>query len=300
MEKGIKQSLLPCIVAITALNLIVSGSCKCDSGTEDTVTGPTTTAHLPSIDDSLNVTILLDLSDRISKPASHGATQMEKDSSIVATISQLLVKAIQAKNIFGSGDLLRVVFEPIPNDFAKSMDSLKFDLRGDEKDPLTPKEKKLLTIRLRDGQLQKGLSPIYEKTLSNKNWIGCDVWSYMNNKACDLCVVDGYRNILVIVTDGFLFHVDSWGMTAPGEYRGISPQTLAIQQRITPVKANDNFANLEVLMLEVAPTKPNEYQKMDDLISDWFKGMGVKRFVMHGTDAPANTAKYISNFFEGK
>ena len=112
------------------------------------------------------------------------------------------------------------------------------------------------------------ITAIYETTLKTKKWNGSDIWGFFSNKKVDQCCIkDGYRNVLIIITDGFIFHVNN--------------------------KVKDGTAYSYVL-----PSTPAEHDAMIAVLTNWFDAMGVKQIVINETDIEANTEVVISNFLK--
>ena len=147
----------------------------------------------------------------------------------------------------------------------------------------------------------KNLGQIYEETLNEKNWVGCDIWDFFSNKKVDnLCIKDGARNILVILTDGYIF-AENNKIKEDNAYSYILPQTLVVEgsSLIDRRQGELKGKGLEVLMLEVNPYQPNQRDKMVNVLENWFKSMGIEKFVVAETDANlTNTQTIIKNFLD--
>lgn len=144
----------------------------------------------------------------------------------------------------------------------------------------------------------KNLGQIYEETLKEKNWVGCDIWDFFSNKKVDnLCIKEGARNILVIITDGYIF-AKNHKIKEGKAYSYLLPQTLAVDGSLIDKRQGElKGKGLEVLMLEVNPYQPDQRDKMVKVLEDWFKSMGVEKFVVAETDANmTNTQTIIKNF----
>ena len=123
-----------------------------------------------------------------------------------------------------------------------------------------------------------------------------------------------YRNILVVITDGYIYHEDtkfkegnrmsyilpqtakSLGLTKSDWKEKIDKMDFGL---IAPRKDLDN---LEVLMLEINPSKnasPYEEDILNEVLSKWLSEMGIKKFEIYKTDIPQTTKKRIENFMKG-
>lgn len=63
------------------------------------------------------------------------------------------------------------------------------------------------------------------------------------------------------------------------------------------VKRN-GLEDLEVLMLEANPYETPDINKMKEVLDDWFKEMGVKKFVVAETDIPENIKIIVKDFLK--
>jgi hypothetical protein len=151
------------------------------------------------------------------------------------------------------------------------------------------------------GIFQNNLVHIYEETLKEHKWVGCDIWDFFSNKKIDnLCVKNGARNIIVILTDGYIF-ADNNKIKDGKAYSYILPQTLAVEGSSLIDKRNGELKDkgIEVLMLEINPYQPNQRDKMVKVLENWFSAMGVEKFVVAETDANlTNTQTIIQSFLE--
>ena len=139
------------------------------------------------------------------------------------------------------------------------------------------------------------LSQIYSLAIKDKKFIGCDIWGFFTDKKVDnLCMAPGHRNILVILTDGYLYHIDNKKQEGKA-YSYINPQNLMLPGT-SLIVGRDGLNELEVLMLEVNPSQISQLSTMEEIIETWLKGMGIEHFMVAGTDLPSNTENYITNF----
>ena len=245
--------------------------------------------HSTPTNKPLNITIYLDLSDRLTRDLQ--PNQKERDIAIVNKFVQTFKDVCVKDKIIRTKNHMRVIFYPSPNssEIATLASVLDVDMAK-----LKGKEKKK-ALQEMDKRFTNSLSQIYDETLKAKKWIGSDIWGFFSNKKVDeLCMRNGYRNILVVLTDGYLFHANNKVKTG-NAYSYVLPQTLQNPKSSLIVKRK-GLNNLEVLMLEVNPYDPKAHDKMQSVLENWFKGMGVKHFVVSETDLPSNTATVIENF----
>lgn len=242
---------------------------------------------------TLNISVYLDLSDRLVRQMT--PSQMYRDTAIVDYIVDYFRNKTLGPAILKSENKLKVFFYPTPNDseivtLAKGLSVDISTKKGIEKRIALDEMKKTFP---------KNLSKIYDETLKAQNWIGSDIWDFFSNKKVDeLCVKDSARNIVVILTDGYIFDANN-KVHKGNAYSYILPQTLAndssslIDRRKGALKGK----GLEVLMLEINPYQASQRDKMVRVLEKWFASMGIEKFVVAETDANmTNTETIIENF----
>ena len=138
-------------------------------------------------------------------------------------------------------------------------------------------------------------------------------WRFFKDDV-DMCIEksENYRNILVIVTDGYIYHQNTIQNTG-NRFSYISP-TLFDKFKLrnnsnweTEIKNSDfgllanrsDLQNLEVLVLEVSAYS-EKFKSDEDVIkhilASWFKEMGVNRSSIYYSDLPVYTQKRIEDF----
>lgn len=259
----------------------------------------------------LNISILLDLSDRIS-PSVHPATpsHQERDLSIINSVVEYFKKDMEKRGTFDANGRIQVFMEPAPiipgiNDLQRklSVDCSKMDV----------KQKKEVYDGI-ESDFNTALAEIYERTIESSNFPGSDIWRFIQNKAMDYCVArdTNYRNILVILTDGYIYdptttlrvgnRVQNLTGSTIAKYRSVSDPIVAIQKDDFGLLAPKgvDLSGLEVIVLEISP-KQNS-QKDESIITycidKWLGEMNVQHKQVYSTDLPANTEHRICLFME--
>lgn len=238
-----------------------------------------------------NISILCDLSDRITKEST-GMSQVEKDTTIVSEIISVLKDKILKNKITQSEDKIKLYFYPSPSDTSINKISKQLDIDFSK----IEKGKKRKVLQTINDNFKNSLYHIYTKSLEEKKWIGCDIFGFFDTgRAQQYCVKDGYRNVLVILSDGFIFHKDN--KTKDGnKYSYILSQTLHVpNSQLISCKAIDG--NLEVLFLEVN-ANPKQSKRINEILSTWFNEMQINKNKIADTDLPTNTSEIIRNFLE--
>ena len=245
--------------------------------------------------EALNISVYLDLSDRLIRELEPNQTY--RDTALINYIVDYFRTKTLGPEILKSENKMKIFFYPTPKSSEISIlaQGLSVDI-GEKKGV----EKRKALEGMKDV-FSKNLGQIYEATLKEKNWVGCDIWDFFSNKKVDnLCIKGGARNILVIITDGYIF-AENNKIKEGNAFSYVLPQTLAIDgsSLIDRRQGELKGTNLEVLMLEVNPHQPDQRDKMVKVLEDWFKSMGVEKFVVAETDANlTNTETIIKNFLE--
>ncbi len=263
---------------ILGFSIILLDSCSCNSniGNDE--------KPLP-----INLSVFVDLSDRIVRP---NQSQIERDTAIVNHLIDYFIDAsYTGGKLPSSKNRFNVFFYPAPTDgsVATLAKGLNVDLSK-----LQPGEKKNQLDEMKKN-FDTNLSQIYSLAIKDKQFIGCDIWGFFTDKKVDnLCMLPDYRNILVILTDGYLYHIQNKKQEG-NAYSYLNYQNLPLPGT-SLIVGRDGLQDLEVLMLEVNPNKIDQLRTMEDIIENWLKGMGVEHYMVAGTDLPSNTANYIRNF----
>lgn len=262
--------------------------------------------------DQLNITLLLDLSDRIdTKKYPEKPEHFERDIAIVKYFSELFVKDMEKRGTFMAKGKMKVVFSPKPQDPNVNLlaEKLSVDLSV-----MDSKQKKEVHDNLINN-FTESITKIYNGTLSERKWIGSDIWRFFKNDVKDYCVESkpNYRNILVILTDGYIYHQDSKDKIG-NRYAYLLPNIISNynlrknqnweqeleKQDFGLISKRKDLENLEILVLEISPS-PN-YKNDEDIIKSilakWFKEMNVKRFGIYNSDLPEYTKQRINDFIK--
>lgn len=240
----------------------------------------------------LNISIYLDLSDRLVRDMQ--PSQVSRDTAAVGYILDYFKRQTMGPRILQSQNRLKVFFYPSPNSsdiatLAGELDINMAQLKGVEK------RKKLESMK---SLFQKNLSQIYNKTISEHEWIGCDIWDFFSSKKVDAqCIKNGARNILIILTDGYLFAANN-KIKEGNAYSYILPQTL--KEEAPLIVRRKGLENLEVGVFEINPYSKEEGYKLIPILENWLKNMGIseEHLVVAETDLPTNTQTLLKSFLE--
>lgn len=258
----------------------------------------------------INISILWDLSDRIN-PKIHKEipSNAEKDIAIIKYFSDFLKSDMDKRGAFLSKGKLKVFFSPNPSDFNINNLASKLDVDLSNKDV---KQKKHLYDSITNN-FEQTSKQITNLTINSSTWEGSDVYRFFKNDVVDYCVSKdtNYRNVLVILTDGYLYHKNSTGKVG-NKSEFILPTLLSsLVLRKNPdfknvydtkqcglISTRADLNNLEVLVLEVnsEPNYKDDEAVIKLYLQNWFTEMKAKRFEIYNTDLPENTKKRINDF----
>ncbi|MDO6517287.1 hypothetical protein [Zobellia uliginosa] len=291
-------------LTILALIPVVLSSCKEGPKSEE----PTHDHEFPKVtaNENLNISVLLDLSDRIN-PQKYPSPAMEfylRDVGYLKSIAENFEAHIMNKKMIKIDDKIQVFIDPEPSDktLNKKLGALKISFNKNN----VTKEGILMTCKKYDSIS----TLIYEAAINDDHYVGSDTWRFFKNKVNDYCIEDNHRNILVVLTDGYIYHKDTkikegnrttyltpqdvkrFGFNKPGWKDKFE------QQEFGFIVPNKDLSNLEVLVLGINPDDKNPYE--EDVIraywSKWLNEMNVKNFEIKQADLPSNMEKVIQGF----
>lgn len=300
-------------------------SCGSDNGTEkperhikgsqEVKTGSVNTGGR-----ELNVNILWDLSDRIDVSTNAASPQhYERDIEVIKTIAEIFRKDMQKKGAYKAKGKFRVFFSPTPQDASINTiaKSLSYNLSAYTGQDANKRKKQVYDSIIL--QVQTNLHLIYNLVTANskgkKQWDGSDIWRFFKNDVKEYCVDrdSSYRNILVILTDGYIYHKDS-KQTNGNRTSYILPDVIKVFRNSSKwreffekgnyglITERTDLQNLEILVLEINPSP--KYRDDEDIIRSylgkWFREMGVKEgnYNLYNSDLPEYTRTKIEDFFK--
>lgn len=251
---------------------------------------------------NLNVSILIDLSDRIDPEKNPNPTMeyFQRDTEYIKSIEKGFLDHIKSKKVIQLNDQMQVFFNPEPldpkmNEFTKEL-KVSFD-KNTTKENISLVEKKYSQLPL----------AIYQSAIKDKKYVGSDIWEFFKNKVNDYCIKDNHRNILYILTDGYMYHKDSrfsegkkTSYLTPELIKSLSLNMSGFKSAIKDknlgfVKANENLEDLEVIVLGINPVKGNPFEAdvIKEYWENWFKEMKIKKYQIKSADLPSNLEPVI-------
>lgn len=292
------------ILLITVVMMACGGETEPQANEGQGTNGKTTQAQ------QLNITILLDLSDRVIQDME--PSQSERDIAVVKNILKIVKENMKKKGAHSSKDKIRVLFNPAPSD--PNINNIAKNLSEDFSKKTNPEKREILP-KIEDD-FENALREIYELTLKSEEWNGSDIWRFFKYDAKDFCIDSdtSYKNILVIITDGYIYHDQSVDRQ-DNRTTYITPKYLSEEGFRNDADWNEKFEsgdyglinsgqayeNLNILVLEVNPSQKhvNDEDIIRAFLGKWFEEMKVKAdWRIYNTDLPENTEKRLENFFK--
>jgi hypothetical protein len=266
----------------------------------------------------LNISVLIDLSDRInSKQDARQPVQADRDISIINILSAAVRKNVAAHGSFKSKARFNVYFHPEPADKEIRDIAGKLSAAWVSSNDMTTAKQNKITYQALEGNFAKGLNDIYSMAQSTGQYPGSDIWRFMKDEAKIKCIEPdtSYRNILIILTDGYLYY-ENGKQQQPNSnrYNYIERGTKHFarfrdgntlisefdQQDFGLMPATSGLKDLEILVLECRPEEayPQDFDIMQKYWCKWFREMGVKHAELYKSQQPAYHEKIIAGFLK--
>jgi hypothetical protein len=252
---------------------------------------------------NLNISILLDLSDRIEQPKTIG-----KDSAYLSSLSKAFISHVKGKKLIMLEDKMQLFFnpEPIGNKVNKIAEKLKLSFTRK-----TSKASLDEGIELYSSYPSQLYSIAKEDARKAKEYLGSDIWQFFKDHVEDYCVDACHRNILVVLTDGYIYHkkrvMKSENLTSYLTQTSLNNLKLnkstwekEIEKRkLGFIPIGKDLRNLEVLVLGIeSHNTRNPYAKdiIEKYWSDWLDSMNIKDYKIKSADIPSSIEKVIFDF----
>jgi hypothetical protein len=261
-----------------------------------------------TISNNLNISILIDLSDRIS-PNKYPNKTMEyylRDVGYINSASEAFTEHLNTKKVRQAKDKIQLFFDPEPfnPDINSISDKLKFNINKENISNET-------IFNIKQKYANEPLK-IYNLAINDNHFVGSDTWRFFKNKINDQCIEDNYRNILIVLTDGYIYfnnsrikesNLTSYLTPEMIKASNLNKQNWAeimVNQKYGFIPANTDLSNLEILVLGINPDPKNPYE--EDVIkaywTKWFEDMKVKRYEIRSAELPSNMDNIIKNFIK--
>jgi hypothetical protein len=244
-----------------SLLLVLFFSCK-----EENKKEAKETAVKNSVSENYNISILVDLSDRISLKKNPNPTMeiYQRDLGYIKSVSEAFTEHLKSKRMRQINDKMQLFFNPEPEN--PEINSISKELRiSVDKDNAS---KKLLNS-INDTYSSKTAS-IYESAIKDDKYIKeGNLSSYLTPQLIK-------QNIL---------NTNDWQKKFEKENFGFIP-------------INTDLSNLEVLVLGINPSKNNPFEEkvIKAYWTKWLLEMKIKHFEIKNADLPSNMDKIIKDF----
>ena len=265
---------------------------------------------LPLAPQSLNVIVVPDLSRRIVDPYNN-PDQIKNDTILLNYVWQVFKEAVNQKT--DSKDRLLVDVTDggqAGGNFRKIANNMIFDLSTHKR------KRNLLYFNQQGHKYEDNIDSLYQLS---KHPLGADYKEYfcrnLEQHIKKNTLFDDYRNVLIIVTDGYLesqktlytgslpLHDQMCQLIKSGQ--GLDQVFAQTKLKIAPCDVD--LSNLEVLILEVNERQVGKgchFEILKKCWKDWFKAMKVnntdKNFFIQRNDATDLTKQRIRDFILDK
>jgi len=279
---------------ITILGLLLITFCltQCKREKEDT----TTTKETKTEEKQLNITLLLDLSDRISPSLYPNSPEHhQRDTSIVNNVVRVFKSYMNKQGAYKAKSKIRVITNPLPKD--KNINDIMKKMNIDLSEIKKPAQKKEIFNSI-ETIFSENISKIYDLAIQQNKYPGSDIWRFFKNDM-DIAIVDdaNYRNILILITDGYIYHQDSRiqdknrtsfllskVIKANGFRNNNDWKQKFAQGDYGFITTRNDLENLEILVLEINAIPKNDDDIIKMYLSKWFDEMGIKKYEIYNCD----------------
>jgi hypothetical protein len=258
------------------------------------------------ITQNFNISILMDLSDRIS-PSKYPNPTMEyylRDVEYIRSVVKGFQSNVMNKRVRMINDQLNAFFDPPPK--SPSIIGYAEGMKANFNHQNITKE----SIEQLDEVFTDNALAIYEQAIKDGKYVGSDTWGFFKNHVERYCIREGYRNIIVILTDGYIYHVDQkreegyrTSYVTPEKIRELKLndanwRNKMLEQNIGFIPVDADLKGADVLVLGLNPDDKNDYEA-DVLLqywADWLDGMNVNKYEILLSDLPSNLDRTIQEF----
>jgi len=258
-------------------------------------------------ENNLNISVLLDLSDRIEEPKTK-----EKDSAYLASLSKSFIEHVKSKKLILLEDRMQLFFNPEPSDEKINEIAEKLKVVFTRETSKSKIEETLSLYRDNPSELYD-LAKYDAENLGG--YPGSDIWRFFKDNVKDYAIDECHRNILVILTDGYMYY-NKTVMSEKHRTSYLTPKSLnklklnksswkdEIENKdLGFIPANSGLNDLEVLVIGIT-SHNDENAYAQDIIEayweKWFDEMEVKKHKIKNADIPSNIEKVIFDFISSK
>jgi hypothetical protein len=274
-----------------------------------------TSVIIPNDPRHLNISILIDLSNRIDPAVDpKQPDQFERDLSIVRHFGNMFKQDVTRHTTFQTNASLKVYFHPEPNDpvISHAAQQLVAECRSGNQAEVARVNR--MTYQSLDSNLMHGMRSIYDKARLSKYYPGSNIWRFMKDEATFKCIRDTskFRNILVILTDGYMYYQNELhkegnrfsyierNMPHVARFRKSSNVEQDLEKDdFGFLGFNHQLPGLEVLVMEMSPLVdfPQDFDIMKAYWSKWLRELGIKKFGLFKSEQPAHIPSILNQYF---
>lgn len=260
---------------------------------------------------NINLTILIDLSDRISEGLNPG--QANSDIKLINDVLEIFKKYLAEKGVVYSEDKIKVIYYPeVDSDTMNSIiDSLNIDFAK-----LSFVERKNVYSTLIQN-FNKNLNKLYNKASKMSKYPGSDLFNYFKHRLVDDCIIDdsSYLNVLLILTDGYIYHENAKYQIG-NRFSYLAPKSAHIQifrnrpdwedifnkQDYGLINTGVDLSNLYIIAAQFNPisSSPKDFDILKKYWSRWFEEQKVdhRNYKILRNDNPKLNSAIIEKFFQ--
>ena len=311
-------------IIISALFILIVTSCKNNDTSADNYNFDCLPVKkLSPRSENLNISIFLDLSDRISPIRSPNPAMdyWKRDLEYLKSIVGSFQNHIRNKRVSLIDDNIRLRVHPLPHDVKDINEIIKdLDMHFDRDNATLDNICSIYPVYM------EHVERLYETMLAQKEpaaqngideYPGSDIFGFFKSNVKDFCIKDGHRNILFILTDGYEYYkgnalskdkdnksnyilsksLSQWGFNASNYQSKLENDGYGFQLATTGLE------DLEVYLIGIAPKQSWEQDVLLHYWTNWFQAMGVKNFqdgngikYIKEADLPANIDNAIQEF----
>jgi hypothetical protein len=257
---------------------------------------------------NLNISILLDLSDRIDTTLYSNRTMhyYQRDLGYIQSIARNFSDHLKTKRAFFINDNLKVFIDPEPK--SKAVNTILSSLSKN----YNRKNSSLEEVNGIESKYQSLATKLYEQALADGDFVGSDIWNFFKRKVADFCIEEDKENYLILLTDGYMYHKDS-KIEVSNKTSYLTSKTLNSHRLNTSDYAErmkdkglgficerKDLETLNVLVLGVNPNtssgNPYEADVINEYWSNWLSEMGVSKFKIVEAYLPTEADNVIKKF----
>lgn len=293
-------------ISFGGLILLLVFSCGDSPKVETNNSAPQAAVRTNTTTTNFNLSVLLDLSDRIN-PVDHPNPTMDyyiRDVNYIKQIASFFDSHLRGKKKRLLDDKIQLFVDPAPQN--KRIN----EMLGELKKVVNRKNASTDLLENIKRAYSEIPTAIYDLAIKDGEYIGSDIWRFFKSQVKDYCIQENYRNVLIILTDGYVYHKNT--RITDGNYssfvtartiksmklNSISWEQEMEERKIGLIPANTGLENLEVLVLGLNPSEKNPFEE-DILVkywSDWLSAMGVQKFEVKTALLPSNMEVVINKF----